>query len=397
MTGWPVVPLFAVLLALAAACGQGDQEGQPVAADYEESRERFDEHAESHAPAEDLVRIPREMLRDLRVTTAPAELRPPGEAANLLGEVRVNEDAYAEIGSQIRARVTRLLASPGDVVAAGQPLVELDSAEVGRARADLETAKARLDLARRTLARRRPLAAQGIVPRRELEAAETELAEAQATYRAAEQTLASLGALGGRGARFVLVSPIAGSVIERQAFRGRLVDAEERLFVVTDLARVWLVVHGFERDAVRVRPGTTARATFPALPGQTFSGTVTRVGSRVDPASRTIEIRIELDNVAGQFRPGMSGSALVPLGAGEPPVVAVPAAALQRVRDGWCVFVPRDEATFEIRPVGRGRDLGGEVEVLAGLRPGEAVVVQGAFLLKAEWDKARGGGEEHEH
>ena len=78
-------------------------------------------------------------------------------------------------------------------------------------------------------------------------------------------------------------------------------------------------------------------------------------------------------------------------------VIAVPAASLQRLHDGWAVFIPRGEGAFEARRVGRGRDLGGEVEILEGLTPGELVVVEGAFLLKAESEKARGEGERHEH
>jgi cobalt-zinc-cadmium efflux system membrane fusion protein len=71
---------------------------------------------------------------------------------------------------------------------------------------------------------------------------------------------------------------------------------------------------------------------------------------------------------------------------------------MQRFENGWCVFLPRDEeGVFEIRKVGRGRDLGAEVEVISDLRAGERVVVDGAFLLKAEADKMRGGGAEHHH
>ena len=65
------------------------------------------------------------------------------------------------------------------------------------------------------------------------------------------------------------------------------------------------------------------------------------------------------------------------------------------MRDRWCVFVPKDASTFEIRPVGRGRDLAGEVEIVSGLRAGETVVVDGAFLLKAETEKTAGEHEEH--
>jgi len=93
----------------------------------------------------------------------------------------------------------------------------------------------------------------------------------------------------------------------------------------------------------------------------------------------------------------MSATARVPLGGAGQGVVAVPAAALQRLSQTWCVFVPRGPGKFEVRPVGRGRDLGGDVEVLNGLAAGELVVLDGAFLLKAEVEKSRGEGEEHAH
>jgi membrane fusion protein, heavy metal efflux system len=78
-------------------------------------------------------------------------------------------------------------------------------------------------------------------------------------------------------------------------------------------------------------------------------------------------------------------------------LLSVPVAALQRLHDAWCVFIPREKGRFEVRTVGRGRDLGGEVEVVSGLTAGETVVVEGAFLLKAEGEKAEGEGGHHDH
>jgi cobalt-zinc-cadmium efflux system membrane fusion protein len=176
------------------------------------------------------------------------------------------------------------------------------------------------------------------------------------------------------------------------------VDAATPLFIVADMARLWLVVHAFERDALRIRAGASARVSFPALPGQEFEGKVTRVGSRVDPSSRTLDVRVELDNPDGLLRPGMSGSASIPVGDANTQVITVPVAAIQRLEEDWLVFIPESEpGHFELRPVGRGRELAGEVEILRGLAAGESVVVDGAFLLKAEADKARGGGAEHHH
>lgn len=382
--------------ALGAACTEDRHEHESAAASHEHA-----EPAHGEAPDDDasLVRIDESMLRDLRVTTQPAESRPAGDTVTVLGELHVNEDAYAEVGSPIPARVSRVLAAPGDLVEPGQPLAELASPEVGKARAAVRSAAAQRELARLAFERRRTLAADQIVSERELEAARAELDAARAELDAARQTVEALGARRGEGPRFVLTSPIAGTVIERSALLGRQVNAEQPLFIVGALGRLWLIVHAFERDALRVRTGLQAQVFFPALPGESSSGVVTRIGSRVDPASRTVAVRIEIDNPEGRLRPGMSATALLPLGDSTHTIVTVPVESLQRSGDGWCVFLPTSlPGAFEVRSVGRGRELGGEVEVLSGLRAGERVVADGAFLLKAEADKARGGGgDPHQH
>jgi cobalt-zinc-cadmium efflux system membrane fusion protein len=153
----------------------------------------------------------------------------------------------------------------------------------------------------------------------------------------------------------------------------------------------------FERDAVRIHAGTQATAAFAALPGRTVDGEVTWIGREVEVSSRTISVRIAIPNPDGVLRPGMSATVSLPLGDGTGSVVAVPLAAVQRVADAWVVFVPKGDGVFAIQPIGRGRDLGGEVEVLSGLAAGAEVVVDGAFLLKAEADKARGEGGGHDH
>lgn len=372
-------------------------DAKPAEHEHDEHHSEHPGEAREASPHEGVLRVDPGMLRDLRITVRQAEVRPAGETVSALGELQCDEERYAEVGSPIPARVARLLAAPGDRVQAGQPLVELDSPDVGHARAAVLRAQARAQLAKSVATRREGLAADRIVATREVESARVELAEADVELQASRQMLASLGATRGEGTRFTLVAPIAGTVLERTALRGRLVDSEQALFVIGDLSQLWLVAHAFERDALRIRTGATARASFPALPGQDFSGEVTHVGSKVDAASRTVDIRIVIHNAAGQLRPGMSATTRIPVGE-TAPIVTVPVAALQRLPEGWCVFLPSAEAgTYELRPVGRGRDLTGEVEIVQGLRAGESVVVDGAFLLKAEAEKARGTGAEHHH
>lgn len=394
--------LLAVVLTASACHSEAEHEDHRAAHHHHGEREADEE---ARAGDTSMVKIDPEMIRDLRITTRAVEVRPSGEGLTALGELHVNEDAYAEVGSPIPARVVRLLATPGDVVREGQGLVELQSVELGRARADYLRATARAKAARAALARTRGLSADKIVSERALDEANADAAAAEADLTAAR---AGLGAFGvsaddldrapeGDSSRFQLRTPVAGTVIERNAARGQVTDPAKPLFRVAELSRLWLVVHAFERDAIRVQTGASARATFPALPGQTLSGVVSFVGKQVDVSSRTVQVRIELANPDGVLRPGMSASAWLPLGGEGAEVIAVPAASLQRIERGWCVFVPSAPGVFEIRPVGRGRDLGGEVEILSGLQPRETVVVDGAFLLKAEAEKARGGGEHHEH
>jgi cobalt-zinc-cadmium efflux system membrane fusion protein len=351
--------------------------------------------------ADNIIQVSDEMLRDLRMTTSTVELHRGGEASSLLGELGVNLNAYAEVSAPLPARVVSLQAIEGQMVRVGESLATLESGELARARGDLATAEARYELAQRTLDRKRGLNVEKIVPTREVQEAENETIAAEAQVRAARASLQALGASdqassGANPATLIVRSPLAGVVLERTLALGQTADPSKPLYRIADLSTLWLTVHAFERDAVRLTTGAPARITFAALPDRMFEGTIALIGQSVDAESRTVAVRIDLPNRDRLLRPGMSGTAWLPVG-DQGTLLAVPAAAVQRVRDRWCVFIPKDNRTFEIRPVGRGRDIAGEVEILSGVRAGEPIVVDGAFLLKAETERAQAeGGEAHQ-
>jgi len=353
------------------------------------------EKADSPGVTGSTLRIDREMLRDLRITTSKVEEHRGGESSSLLGELGVNQNAYAEVSAPLQARVVSLRAAEGQRVRTGDVLATLESGELAKARGDLATAQARRDLAQRTLDRKRSLNAEQIVPTREVQEAENELIGSEAQVRSAQASLRSLGApdeavAGTSASTLILRSPITGVVLERTIALGQTADPSKPLFRIGDVSTLWLTVHAFERDAVRLAKGAPARITFAAIPGRTFQGSVALIGQSVDPDSRTVAVRIDLANREGLLRPGMSATAWLPVGE-QGTLLAVPAAAVQRVRDRWCVFIPKDDRTFEIRPIGRGRDIAGEVEILSGVRAGEPIVVDGAFLLKAETERSAEG------
>lgn len=394
---WMTALLLSViaLIPITACGGKAKEEARDETGERAGGERAEEEHG---SPDEGTLAVDAEVLRDLRLTTFPAELRPGGEGVTALGELRVDESAYAEVGAPIPGRIVRLIASPGQSVRRGQPLAELQSVELGQARAQRTSALARAELARQTVERKRGLAAERIVSRGELQRAEAAAAEAEAELKAADAAVEALGVGGGgRGglSGFALLSPISGTVLERTAVQGQAADPSRPLFRIGDLSRLWLVVQAPERDVVRVRAGSPADVALAALPGHKLRGTVDWVGREVDPHSRTVPVRLVLPNEDGRLRPGMFATAWIETGGQGQQVVAVPATALQRMDDRWVVFLPRGEGRFEVRPVERGRDLGDEVAILSGLKPGERVVDEGAFVLRAEAEKGEGAGEHH--
>jgi cobalt-zinc-cadmium efflux system membrane fusion protein len=387
--------LFVVCMAL-VGCGRGSEEPPKPAAPAPAGE------PDTHKADANTVEVDEAMLRDLRITTRPVESRTGGELVMLLGELTVDQRAYAEVGTPVAARVTRLLVNAGDRVRSGHTLAELTSPELGRERAEYLSASARLSLAQAALERKRGLAAEKIVPLREVQEAESAVGEARAALRASRAAIAAFGVEpsaddgdGATSSTFVLRSPAGGTVIERNAVVGQMLDPAAPAFRIGDLSTLWLTVHAFERDAVRIQQDVEASLYFPALPGQDFKGTVTVVGHQVERDSRTVPIRIDVKNRNNLLRPGMSATATLPVGATGASILTVPVASVQRVRNEWCVFLPKDADHFEIRRIGRGRDLAGEVEVLSGLRAGEIIVVDGAFLLKAQAEKGTGNHDEH--
>ena len=183
------IPLTAILTFAICLSGCGkSREQKEEAKPPERSTAGNTEPSSEHS-----LRIKPEMLRDIRVATAPVEERAGGEGVQLLGELKVNEGRYAEVGTPIACRVVSVLAAPGQVVKKGQQLALLQSMDIGKARAESITAQTKLDLAKKTLERKRSLAAENIVPAREVQEAEANVATAEAEVRA---TRASLGALG---------------------------------------------------------------------------------------------------------------------------------------------------------------------------------------------------------
>ncbi len=390
--------VITVIAALAGGCSRHDSGGESQSPDGSGAHQQGVPH-EEHSLGDGVVRIEPTMLRDLRVTTAKVTVKPGGDVIAALGQVGVNQNAFAEISAPLAGRISGLHVQAGQTVRRGQALASLESPELGTRRAAVTRARAELSTAERTYQRKQKLGAERIVPMREVADAEALVTSAGASLSAAVAELSALGgdAARGEGGGLSLTSPVSGTVLERQTVLGRFVAPGDLLFRIGSMQTLWVTVNVFERDAIRVQPGTNAKLVLPAYPGKSFDAVVVTIGREVDDASRTLPVRLDVPNQEQLLRPGMSATAWLQVGARSDNLLVVPSAAMQRLEDGWVVFVPGGPGEFDVRAVGRGRDLGDDVEVLSGLSAGESVVVDGAFLLKAEAEKSGGGGDEHGH
>ena len=326
-----------------------------------------------------------------------------GGAGQLLANGAITFDAnrVSVVAPRADGRVVSVRADLGHQVRSGAVLAILESPEVGQIRGDLERARAAVDVARRNYEREKRLYEQSISPQKEMLDAEVIYRTAEADVNSAAAKLRTYGATSGRGGTFGLTTPIAGTVVERNATPGQIVGPTAPLFTVADLRHLWITVDVYEADLPRVTTGAAVTIVPGALPAETFRGRVTYAGGVIDPASHTFKVRVEVENASARLRPGMFAQVRIdaPAASVERPdgaaagVVVVPELALQDVDGRAVVFVASaTPGRYVARPITTGtRAANGLVPVTSGLRAGERVVVKGAFQLKAELTKASFG------
>jgi RND family efflux transporter MFP subunit len=170
--------------------------------------------------------------------------------------------------------------------------------------------------------------------------------------------------------------------MERNAFPKQHVTPETVLYTVADLSTVWVIADVFEYEVANVRVNLPASLTLVSSPGRAFRGRVSYILPDVDPATRTLKVRLQFDNPGFALKPGMFGE--VELSTGGARKLTVPETAVLNSGDRQVVFLDRGEGRFEPRAVTIGVQSGGLIEILSGLREGDRIVTSGNFLLDSE-------------
>lgn len=345
-----------------------------------------------------LVRLPPDEVIRSGVTVEPVERTAFRTYRTFPGVVRPNENALANITTLVRGRVAEVHADLGQEVKPNQLLAVLHSGDLGLAQSAYLKARARRHVAEQAYQRAQFLFKESVIGQAEAQRREGEMISIRAEAQEAREGLRLLG-MDDKEIRTLertqtirshvpIVAPFAGRVITRDLTKGELVETTHKLFAVADLSTVWVVANVSEKDVSYVHraaavPNQPVEVFVAAYPDDVFQGTVSYVGDVLDSVTRTMQVRLTLENSTGRLKPEMFATIRV-LSEPAPDVLVVPEAAVQHDRDRSFVFVQREPGVFEARTVRLGGRNGTVVEVLEGVREGEAVVMEGAFTLKSE-------------
>ncbi len=338
-----------------------------------------------HAPTDTIRFAPNApQLAFLQVKAVESYPEPLVEPLN--ARLAYDDNHTARVFSPINGRVLKIVADVGRDIKAGEELVTLDAPDYAQATSDF--AKAGADLKRKYQAfeRARGLLMTSGISLRDLEAADAEYRQAHAEAKRAEARLHNLQSTATvTEGSFALRAPVSGTISERQVNVGSEVrsDAGDPLFVITDSKQLWALIDLPERYLDKVSVGQPVSLEVDAYPGEVFKGKVTVIAEALDPVTRRIQVRAEIDNATHRLKPEMFARAM-PVAASESAMPRLPNSAFFTIGLHNYVFVEQSPGVLQRRQVALGLQSHEYSYVKDGLKAGERVVTSGALLLNAE-------------
>lgn len=368
-----------------------------------------------------------EAVKKAGIEVEPVELQPIVESIGAVGELTYDGTKLGRVAARVPGTVARVLVRVGDHVEKGDVLALVDAAEVGKAKADLLDALARIDLGEQNVARLAPLKEQQIIPGIRLLEAKTALEQSLISAQRAQQALANLGlnvsidelrsrpaderaeeiqllglpadlrhddSLFANSSNLLpITASLTGTVIECRVVAGEVIDPSQHLFELADTDQMWLSFNVALEDAHFLKKAQKVRFQ-PDGGGQVVEANIDWISTAVSDQTRTVAVRATVPNPNGLLRNETFGRGQIVLRE-NPEAIVVPTSAIHS--DGTCsiVFV-RDKRHFEkdtpkffhTRTVRLGASKDGYTEILAGVWPGEVIATKGSGILRAQLLKA---------
>jgi cobalt-zinc-cadmium efflux system membrane fusion protein len=315
----------------------------------------------------------------------------------LTGRLVWDDDQTVRVFTPFAGIISKLFIDINQPVAKGASLAEILSGDFGQAQAEAAKAESALHLAERNLNRLRDLADHGAAPRKDLESAEADFANAQAEKERADTRLAIYGS-STRAVNqvFQLPSPLEGILVERNVTPGQEVRPDQMLanvpqftlplFTVTDPTRLWVWLDVTELYLPLVHKGQELLLRSKAFPDRVFKGRLDLISNSLDPTTRTVRARGTVENPDKLLKAELYVTVEIPDAV--PMSLQVPSKSLFLRDNQYYVFVEVSAGQFQRLPVKVGREREGKVVILEGLKPGQKLVTEGCLLLQAVMDNA---------
>jgi len=334
------------------------------------------------------------------VTEGKAVVGPFVEVIRVPGRIDFHESHLARIGANVTGRVAEMLAMPGQVVKQGDILAQITSTELTQSQLAFLKARNTSDLAERSAERARILFKEDVIPLAEMQRRESEANNAKAELRASQDQLivqgmnkTSINRLAKTGVIESInnvTATIPGEVVERKINKGQVVQPSDALFTIANLDTLWAIAQVPETNAPLMKKGQKSDIQINALNSKVIETTISFVSSIVNPETRTVVVRAEIDNTNRQLRPGMLATLMVE---SEPvDILVVPSEAIIREGNYDYVFQRETFDTFKMVQVKVGPEGKGQRPIYSGLEPGQAIVIKGAYHLNTERKRQLSGG-----
>ena len=410
--------LFAAFLLAGCSRKQGDSGAPKSSANQSGSsasstQDQPDKSAKGGAQANDIVKIPVADQQRAGIQTAYVLVQRMPRTLSVAGQVALDEQHTSHLGTIADGRITAVNVLPGVAVRRGQTLGSLHShlvhetvgslvqayAAVDRQRGAVTFAKQAQDRYHHLYSIQAASLEESQRSDQDLLQAQKMLVDAEANVHMEREHLSELLQVPPDSLNpanlydhelIPIRSAIDGVVIARNISVGQVVDTGFVAFDISNLSTIWVTAAVNQQDLTLIRRGAAADVVTSGFPDQVFHGRVAMLGDTLDPETRTVPVRVVVPNPGTRLRPGMFASARI----AEPATrdaVFVPENALQNINGMPVVFVTSDGVTFQARTVNVGTRSMGKAEIVEGLRPGDRIVVDGAFMVKSEMLKGTMG------
>lgn len=333
------------------------------------------------------VKVPAALTGSLKIG-AP-HLTDVSGTLQVSGRVETDASRIARVGSPVAGRILKLNAFEGETVRAGTVLATLHSTNLSDTQMSLIKAYSDQTLAEAATKRAEQLVAADVIGRAELERRRAEVVQASAEVSSYETQLRGLGMTDSQmralrntrrlSADYPIMTPRGGTVLERKVTVGQVVQPADPAYTIADLSSVWVVANVPEEEAGMLHKGLEVSVRIPALPEQSIKGVLSYVAPTVDPATRTVEVRMDLRNTKGLYKPDELAS--VTFNGHTEKKLTVPQTAVVREENKDYVFVQTAANRFLLREVQLGDESNDERVVQSGVNASELIVLDGAFHL----------------